>query len=109
MDIDSINIADWEDPVTEHRSLRLFVAGSSPASVRAINNLTVILNKVMGDKYELEIVDIYQQPDLANQENITAVPLLIKKAPVPKRLLIGDMSNIEKVLRGLGLFQSNTP
>lgn len=83
--------------------LRLFVAGSSPASLRAINNLRDVLEQHLSGHYELDIIDIHQQPELAAQENITAVPVLLKKNPAPKRLLVGDMSNTEKVLRGLGL------
>lgn len=83
--------------------LRLFVAGSSPASLRAINNIRQILEEHLPGRYELEIIDIHQQAELAQQENITAVPTLVKKMPAPKRLLVGDMSNTLKVLRGLGL------
>jgi circadian clock protein KaiB len=83
--------------------LRLFVAGSSPISVRAINNLKVILEEHLKDRYELEIIDVYQQPLLVQSEQITAVPVLIKKEPGPRRLLVGDMSDIDRVLRGLSL------
>jgi circadian clock protein KaiB len=83
--------------------LRLFVAGSSPASLRAINNIREILEEHLHGRYELDIIDIHQQPELAQQENITAVPVLLKRSPAPKRLLVGDMSNTQKVLRGLGL------
>jgi len=86
-----------------HYRLRLFVAGTSPASVRAINNLGELLEKQLPNQYDLEIIDIHQQPELAQQENITAVPMLIKKTPGPQRLLVGDMSDTGKVLRGLGL------
>ncbi|RYG53078.1 MAG: circadian clock protein KaiB, partial [Chitinophagaceae bacterium] len=84
-------------------TLRLFVAGTSAVSVRAVNNLKNVLEENLKGKYELEIIDVYQQPGLAEQENITAVPVLIKKLPAPKRFLVGDMSDTQKVLRGLGL------
>ena len=84
-------------------SLRLFVAGTSAVSVRAINNLKNVLEQNLKGRYDLEIVDVYQQPDLAQKENITAVPLLVKQSPTPKRFLVGDMSDTQKVLRGLGL------
>lgn len=87
--------------------LRLFVAGSSPASLRAINNLHDVLEQQLPGRYELDIVDIHQQPELAQQENITAVPVLLKKMPAPRRLLIGDMSDTQKVLRGLGLINES--
>lgn len=87
--------------------LRLFVAGSSPASLRAISNLREILEHQLPGRYELDIIDIHQQPDLAEQENITAVPVMIKKMPLPKRFLVGDMSDTPKVLRGLGLLNES--
>jgi circadian clock protein KaiB len=79
--------------------LRLFVTGASPNSTRAIANLK--------DNYELEIIDVYQQPTIAETEQIIALPLLIKKSPSPERRLIGDMSDTERVLRGLGLPAAN--
>ncbi len=83
--------------------LRLFVSGSSPNSVRAINNLKLICESHLKDHYELEIIDVHQQPQLVRNEDITAVPMLIKDMPLPKRRLVGDMSEKEKVLKGLGL------
>lgn len=94
---------DWDVQDNEMYVLRLFVAGASSVSVRAINNLQVLLEEHLKDKYELEIIDVHQQPKLVISEDVTAVPMLIKKAPFPKRRLIGDMSDTEKVLRGLGL------
>lgn len=83
--------------------LRLFVAGSSPASLRAISNLRQILERELPGRYELSIIDIHQQPALAQEDNITAVPVMVKKKPFPRRLLVGDMSDTRRVLRGLGL------
>jgi len=83
--------------------LRLFVTGILPKSLRSIINAKAICEKYLKDKYELEIIDIYQQPELALKEDTIAVPLLIKKSPLPERRLIGDLSNIEKVLNGLGI------
>jgi circadian clock protein KaiB len=83
--------------------LRLFVSGTSPNSVRAINNLQLICESHLKDRYELEIVDIHQQPLLVKSEDVAAVPMLIKKSPLPKRRLVGDMSEKDKVLKGLGL------
>jgi circadian clock protein KaiB len=83
--------------------LRLFVTGASPNSLRAISNLKNICEEHLKDRYELEIIDVYQQPLVAEREQLIALPLLIKKAPGMERRLIGDMSNKEKVLRGLGL------
>ncbi len=94
---------DWDIAVNPRYYLRLFVAGASTISLRAINNLQVILQEKLKDKYELEIIDIHQQPDLVKEEDIFAVPLLIRKGPLPIRRLIGDMSDTAKVLKGLEL------
>ena len=83
--------------------LRLFVTGASPNSTRAILNLRAICEAHLNGYYELEIIDVHQQPLMAQEEQIIALPLLIKKAPGLERRLIGDMSNKERVLRGLGL------
>lgn len=83
--------------------LRLFVSGTSPNSVKAISNLRVICESYLKDHYEMEIIDIHQQPQLVRNEDVAAVPMLIKTSPLPKRRLIGDMSEKEKVLKGLGL------
>jgi circadian clock protein KaiB len=83
--------------------LQLFVAGTSSRSVRAINNLNHILSEYLEGQYELDIIDVYQQPQIALLEDITAVPMLLKKIPSPFRKLIGDMSDKKKVLRGLGI------
>ena len=84
--------------------LRLFVAGILPYSIRAIENINAICEQYLSGNFELEIIDIYQQPDLALAEDIIAVPILIKKFPLPEIRLIGDMSDIEEVLKGLQLF-----
>jgi circadian clock protein KaiB len=88
---------------TETYKLRLFITGTSPVSVRAINNLQAILDQHLKNKYELEIIDVHQQPQLVKDEDVTAVPMLIKKQPFPKKRLIGDMSDASRVLKGLGL------
>lgn len=83
--------------------LRLFVSGTSPNSVRAINNLQIICESHLKDRYELEIIDVHQQPLLVQSEDVAAVPMLIKKSPAPKRRMVGDMSEEDKVLKGLGI------
>ncbi|MEX2235409.1 MAG: circadian clock KaiB family protein [Cyclobacteriaceae bacterium] len=83
--------------------LKLFVSGASPNSIRAINNLKAICNSYIKENYQLEIIDVYQESDVAQKEQIVALPMLIKKFPLPERKLIGDMSNTQKVLDGLGL------
>jgi circadian clock protein KaiB len=83
--------------------LKLFISGASPNSVKAINNLKEICEKYIKVKYNLEIIDLYQDRSLAEKEQIIALPLLIKKLPLPERKLIGDMSDTKKVLEGLGV------
>lgn len=84
-------------------SLKLFVTGASPNSARAIANLKGICEKYLSKKYDLEIIDVYQQPLKAQNEQIIALPMLVKSFPLPLKRLIGDMSDTGKVLRGLGL------
>ncbi len=86
--------------------LRLYVAGMTPRSVRAIRRVTEFCEKHLDKRYELEIVDIYQKPTLMNGEQIIAVPTLIKHLPLPLRRFIGDMQNDEKLLFGLDLLQT---
>lgn len=83
--------------------LRLFITGATSRSVLAIKNLKQICEEYLKGRYELEVIDLYQKPDLALNEQIIAAPTLIKKHPLPFRRIIGDMSNIEKVLLGLDL------
>ncbi|WP_316836315.1 circadian clock KaiB family protein [Pedobacter nutrimenti] len=83
--------------------LRLFVAGASSKSIRAINNLQGILDEKLKNKYEMEIIDVHQQPEIVKRDDVVAVPMLIKKSPGPERRLVGDMSDTQRVLRGLGL------
>ncbi|MEJ7737258.1 MAG: circadian clock KaiB family protein [Chitinophagaceae bacterium] len=83
--------------------LRLFVTGVLQSSVRAIKNVNHICEKHLKDFYELEIIDIYQQPDLAVKEQIIVIPVLIIKFPLPERRIIGDLSDNEKVLEILNI------
>jgi len=85
--------------------LRLYVTGSTPASVRAIMNIKKLCEEHLQGRYDLEVVDLYQKPHLAQGEQIIAAPTLIKKLPLPLRRVIGDMSNFERVLVGLDLRQ----
>ena len=83
--------------------LSLFITGASPNSVRAINNIKSICEEYLSGKYELKIIDVYQLPEVAQREQIIALPTLIKRGPAPERRLVGDMSDTNKVLRGLGI------
>ena len=97
------DIIDWKSEDNPRYELRLFIAGTSSLSVRAIENLKKILSEHLEGRYELDVVDIHQQPLIALSEDVTAVPMLLKKLPAPSRKLIGDMSDTAKVLRGLGI------
>ena len=86
-----------------HYLLRLYVVGATPSSQRAISNLREICENELAGRYELEVIDIYQQPTLGAGEQIIAAPTLVKKLPLPVRRLVGDMSDRERVLLGLDL------
>ncbi|WP_373511963.1 circadian clock KaiB family protein [Persicitalea sp.] len=92
-----------EDDVEHQYVLRLFIAGASVNSRRAVANLREICDHYLKNKYSLEIVDVYQQKVIAEQEQLIALPLLVKRYPLPERRMVGDMSNTQKVLRGLGV------
>lgn len=83
--------------------LRLYVTGTTNRSVLALTNLKKICEEYLEGQYVLEVIDLYQKPFLAKDEQIIAAPTLIKKLPLPFRRIIGDMSNEEKVLLGLDL------
>ena len=87
----------------ERYMLKLYVTGATGRSLRAISNLKAICEQYLNGRYHLEVVDIYRQPDLARKDQIVAVPTLVKELPVPLRLLVGDLSKTEQVLKGLGL------
>ena len=92
-------------PAAAKLILRLYVAGTSPRSLRAIQNAKEICDEYLEGRYELQIIDIFQQPALAKDDQILAVPTLIKKLPAPLRRFIGDLSNRKVVLIGLDLKQ----
>jgi circadian clock protein KaiB len=75
----------------------------TPKSTRAITNIKAICEEYLRGRYALEVVDVYQQPRLAQGEQILAIPTLVKKLPLPLRTLVGDLSNTERVLLGLDL------
>jgi circadian clock protein KaiB len=83
--------------------LKLYVTGTTPQSVRALENIKEICETHLKGRYVLEVIDLYKRPSLASGEQIIAAPTLIKNLPLPLRRIIGDMSNIEKVLVGLDL------
>ncbi|OPY14540.1 MAG: Circadian clock protein KaiB [Syntrophus sp. PtaB.Bin138] len=87
----------------EEYVLRLYVTGLTPKSTLAINNVRKLCEQHLAGRYELRVIDIYQQPKLAKGEQIIATPTLIRKLPLPLRKLIGDMSDTERFLVGLDL------
>jgi circadian clock protein KaiB len=90
-------------PPGEQYVLRLYVTGMTPRSARAIENIRALCAKHLDGRYDLQIIDIYQQPSLARTEQIIAAPTLIKRLPLPLRRLAGDMSSEGRVLAGLDL------
>jgi circadian clock protein KaiB len=95
-----------QSAAAERYVLRLYITGMTPRSARAVRNLQAICDEYLEGRYDLEVIDIYQQPVLTKGEQIIAAPTLIKKLPLPMRRIIGDMSNRERVLLGLDLVRS---
>ena len=87
----------------ERYVLRLYVTGMTARATRAIRNVRDICNEHLAGRYELEVIDVYQQPVLAKDEQIVAAPTLVKKLPLPLRRIISDMSQRDRVLLGLDL------
>ena len=83
--------------------LRLFVSGLTPRSQRAIDNLHVICDCYLAGRHRVEVVDLYQAPGVARDEQIVATPTLVKLRPLPPRRVIGDLSQVDKVLHGLDI------
>ena len=83
--------------------LRLYVVGKTPAAAEAINNIQSQLASLEMSDWELEIIDVIEQPQLAEEDRIVAVPALIKKLPPPMRRFVGDLSSQEKSLLGLDI------
>jgi circadian clock protein KaiB len=83
--------------------LKLYIAGQSPKSANAIVNIKKICEEYLQGRYQLDVIDLYQQPQFAQGEQIIALPTLIRKLPLPLRRIIGDMSNTERVLVGLDI------
>ena len=96
------------DADIEKYILKLYVADMTPQSVRAIANAKQICEENLAGCYRLEVIDLYQQPHLAKDEQITAVPALIKTLPLPARRVVGDLSDAPRVLLGLDLPSKTT-
>jgi circadian clock protein KaiB len=96
------------EPGMQYR-LRLFVAGTTPRSARAIQNIRAICEANLQGRYDLEVIDIYQHPEQIVPEQIVVIPTLIKELPLPLRKMIGDLSNKEQVLLGLDIVSHPLP
>lgn len=91
------------DQKKEKYVLRLYVAGNTARSAKAIANLRQICETNLKDRFELEVVDIYQQPELVRDQQVIATPTLIKSLPLPIRRIIGDLAQPERILIGLDI------
>jgi circadian clock protein KaiB len=88
--------------------LRLYIAGETTKAVTALNNLRSICEELLKGNYHIEVIDLLKNPRLARDNQILAVPTLVRKLPLPVRKIIGDLSNTERVLVGLDLIEHNT-
>jgi circadian clock protein KaiB len=98
----------WERAVVDQDEiwyLRLYVAGQSPKSLRAFANLTTLCEEHLAGRYEIEVIDLVEDPSLAVSDDILAIPTLVRRLPEPLRRIIGDLSNTQRVLVGLRLEQ----
>jgi circadian clock protein KaiB len=95
-------VADSSGPVY---LFRLYVSGASPRSAQAIQNICGICEKYLPGKHELEVIDVYQQPEATREAQVIAVPTLIKELPLPRKKFVGDMTDVDKIVVGLKLSQ----
>jgi circadian clock protein KaiB len=89
------------ESVSENFVLRLYIAGQTPKCMRAFANLKQICEKYLTNRYQIEMIDLLQDPGLARNDQILAVPTLVRRVPVPVKKIIGDLSNTQRVLAGL--------
>ncbi len=87
----------------QHYVLRLYLTGMTPRSARALTNLQAICGEYLEGRHELQVVDVYQEPERLSADQIVAVPTLVKLLPPPTRRIVGDMSDVGRVLAGLGV------
>ena len=95
--------ADDADADPQHYHLRLYVAGQTTKSLAAMANLKRVCEQHLAGRYEIEVIDLVQQPKLAAGDQILAIPTLVRRLPAPLKRIIGDLSNTEKVLVGLDI------
>ena len=99
----SVNDFSEEELQAEKWNLRLYVAGQTPKSIKAFDNLKKICDEHLSGRYTIEVVDLTVNPQLPKGDQILALPTLVRKLPTPIRKIIGDLSNTERVLVGLDL------
>lgn len=87
----------------EHWNLRLYVAGQTPRSLTAFANLKKICEQHLAGRYHIEVIDLLKQPQLAQGDQIVAIPTLVRKLPAPIKRIVGDLSNSDRVLVGMDL------
>lgn len=98
------DISDYlGDSGLEYYKFRLYVAKGNPGSIRAIKRIKQLCDEYLPGRYDLEIIDIHEHPELLQQDQVFAVPTLIKQLPLPLHRLIGDLSDLESVVGALGL------
>lgn len=102
------NLRRAAKPKAMEWELRLYVAGNTPNSIAAFSNLQQICEEHMGGRYRIEIIDLFENPQLARGDQIIAVPTLVRRLPTPIKKIIGDLSNTERVLVGLDLKPART-
>jgi len=90
-------------PAPPEFELELYVSGATPNSVRAVRNAKALCEKHLSGRYVLRVLDLYQQPELATRAQLVAAPTLLRLRPLPRRQLVGDLSNEQKVLSALGI------
>ncbi len=98
-----------QGPAPVEWELRLYVTDRTPRCTVAYRKLKQICREHIKDKYKIEVVDLWETPGLARQDQIVAIPTLVKMAPKPKRILVGDFSNLGKVLKGLDIGSGEHP
>jgi circadian clock protein KaiB len=107
MNTDKVMSDETEEIVASDDSdkweLRLYVAGQTPKSIAAFSNLKRVCEEHLAGKYKIEVIDLIKNPQLAQGDQIVAIPTLVRKLPEPVRKIIGDLSNTERVLVGLQL------
>jgi circadian clock protein KaiB len=101
-----VNASAFEKLVVEERGkryvLRLFVTGMSPRSTEAVAVVKRLCEEILAGNYDLEVVDLYQTPERARKEDVVAAPTLVRKAPLPERRLVGNLTNLERLRAALG-------